>query len=89
MAVTAIINFEISNTFAEWEAEFYTHQSRARQAGIHELYHGYDAENPKKCVVVARAISPEAMDAFFQANSEDVAASGHIIESTQVTFYND
>ena len=89
MAVTAIINFEISNTFSEWEAVFYTHQPRARQAGIYVIYHGCEADNPKKCVVVARATSPEAMDSFFQENAEDVAASGHIIESTEVTFYND
>lgn len=89
MAVTAIINFEISNTFAEWEAGFYTHQPMARQAGIYVLYHGCEADNSKKCVVVARATSSEAMDEFFKANGEAVAATGHIIESTQIKFYND
>ena len=89
MAVTAIINFEISNTFAEWEAEFYTHQSMARQAGLYELYHGCEADNPKKVVVVIRAPSPKAMDEFFQTQGEEVASSGHIIESTRITYYND
>ena len=37
--VTAILKFEIRNTFAEWEQAFYSHQPIARAAGMFEIYH--------------------------------------------------
>ena len=53
------------------------------------LYHGYEADNPKKCIVVVRAPSGEVLDQFFEENAEAVAASGHILESIEVTIYKD
>ena len=49
---------------------------------------GDDPENPNKCMVVVQAPSVEALQEFFDKNVEAVAASGHIIESTQISFYN-
>ena len=46
--ITAILKFEISNTFSEWEKSFYNHQPIARAAGIFQLYHGHAPENEKK-----------------------------------------
>ena len=40
--VTAILKFEIRNTFAEWEKAFYSHQPITRAAGMFEIYHGHD-----------------------------------------------
>jgi hypothetical protein len=37
----------------------------ARAAGIYEIYHGHEADNPKKCMVVALVESPKIMDDFF------------------------
>ena len=68
---------------------FNTHQPMVRQVGLFELNHGWEADNSKKCMVVIRAPSPETMEEFFKANGEAAASSGHIIESTQITFYND
>ena len=53
------------------------------------LYHGYEADNPKKCILVVRPDFGEVLDQFFEENSEAVAASGHILESTEVTIYKD
>ena len=39
-------------------------------------------------MVVLQAPSAEALQEFFDKNVEAVAASGHIIESTQISFYN-
>lgn len=88
MSLTAIITFEISNTYEEWEPGFYAAQPTARKAGIYDLAHGYDPENPNKCMVVVQAPSVEALQEFFDKNVEAVAASGHIIESTLISFYN-
>ena len=89
MSVTALMNFEISNDFVDWEKGFYDAKPAARTAGVLALYHGYEADNPKKCIVVVRAPSGEVLDQFFEENSEAVAASGHILESTEVTIYKD
>ena len=48
--VTAILKFEIRNTFAEWEQAFYSHQPIARAAGIFEIYHGHEPNDEKKGV---------------------------------------
>ncbi len=89
MSVTALINFKISNDFFDWEKGFYDAKPAARTAGVFALYHGYEADNPKKCIVVVRAPSGEVLDQFFEEKSEAVAASGHILESTEVTIYKD
>ncbi len=89
MSVTALINFKISNDFFDWEKGFYDANPAARTAGVFALYHGYEADNPKKCIVVVRAPSGEVLDQFFEENSEAAAASGHILESTEVTIYKD
>ena len=68
---------------------FHDAKPAARTAGVFALYHGYEADNPKKCIVVVRAPSGEVLDQFFEENSEAVAASGHILESTEVTIYKD
>ena len=45
--VTAILKFEIINSFAEWEQAFYSNQPIARAAGIFELYHGHAPDDEK------------------------------------------
>jgi hypothetical protein len=47
--VTAILKFEIRNTFAEWEQAFYSHQPIARAAGIFEIDHGHEPNDEKRC----------------------------------------
>ena len=80
--VTAILKFEIRNTFAEWEQAFYSHQPIARAAGIFEIDHGHEPNNEKKVCVVLNALSPEHMQKFMEANGTAVAESGHILGST-------
>jgi hypothetical protein len=88
MTITARVEFEITNTFAEWEQSFYSMMNEARAAGIYEVYHGYEADNPKKCMVVALVESPKIMDDFFKSQATRVNDSGHILESAKITIYN-
>ena len=56
--VTAILKFEIRNTFVEWEQAFYSNQPIARPAGMFEIYHGHAPDDEKKvCVVLEPAQS--------------------------------
>ncbi len=88
MASYALIKFKISNDFSDWEQAFYGAQPMARQAGIIELFHGRCDDDPQTCFVLCHVSSKEAMDQFFAKAGEQVAKSGHILESTEVTMLN-
>ena len=85
--ITAILKFEINNTFAEWEQAFYSHQPVARAAGIFELYHGHALDNDQSVVVVLNCLSEQHMQKFVEANGDAMAASGHILESTSTELF--
>jgi len=85
--ITAILRFNISNAFPEWEQAFYNHQPIARAAGLYELYHGHEPGNDKRVVVVLNCLSEEHMERFIEANAEARASSGHILESTVTEIY--
>ena len=85
--ITAILKFDISNTFAQWEQAFYVHQPVARDAGLYELYHGHELGNDKRVVVVVNCLSEEHMQKFIEANGKAMASSGHILESTVTEIY--
>ena len=57
----------------------------ARKAGIIELFHGMSEDDPQTCFVLAQVTSKEAMDKFFENAGEEVAKSGDILESAEVT----
>ena len=84
---TVFLKFEIRNTFAEWEQSFYSHQPMARSAGLFHLYHGHAPDNEKKVCVVLNCLSEAHMQKFMAATGEDIAASGHILESTVTEMY--
>ena len=62
--ITAILKFEIRNTFAEWEQAFYSHQPIARAAGIFEKYHGHEPDNENKVWTCIEVESMEKMMAM-------------------------
>ena len=66
--ITAVLKFEINNTFDEWEKGFYSHQSTARKAGLFEIYHGHSPDNERKICVVLNALSDAHMQKFMANN---------------------
>ena len=85
--VTAILKFEIRNTFAEWEQAFYSHYPIARAAGMFEVHHGHESDDEKTVCVVFNALSPEHMQKFIEANCTKMSESGHILVSTISEIY--
>ena len=85
MASYALIKFKINNDFSEWEQAFYGAQPMARQAGIIELFHGMTEDDPQTSFLLAHVPSKETMGKFFEIAGEEVAKSGHILESPEVT----
>ena len=86
MATYALLKFKINNSFSEWEQAFYASQPMARKAGLIELFHGMSEEDPQTVHVLVHVHSKESMDKFMQEAGEDIAKSGHVLESTEVTF---
>jgi len=87
MMITAILKFDIKNSFSEWETAFYGHQPIARKAGIFEIYHGHAPDNEKNVCVVVNALSKEHMQKFMEAHGDMISASGHILKTTVVDFF--
>ena len=87
MAKYAFIQFKINNDFFDWETAFYSSQPTARKHGIVEIFHGMKSEDPSSCAVLAMIDSEEQMNEFMQSAGDSIAESGHILESTVVTFY--
>ena len=66
---------------------YYGAQPMAREAGIIELFHGVSEDNPQSGFVLCHGPLREAMDAFFAEAGETLAASGPILESTEITMF--
>ncbi len=58
----------------------------ARKAGLIELFHGMSEEDPQSVHVLVHVHSKESLDKFMQEAGEEITKSGHILESTEVTF---
>ena len=87
MAKYALIQFKINNDFYDWESIFYTSQARAREFGIFEIFHGKKSSDSSSCAILAIIESADRMDEFLHVASDDIVRSGHILETTEVTFY--
>ena len=87
MAKYALLQFKINNDFFDWEKAFYSNQPMAREAGILELFHAKQSDDPSSVAVLVTVNSFEVMDEFMKNAGDAIAESGHIIETTQVTLY--
>ena len=87
MAKFAFVKFKINNDFYDWEKAFYSSQPLARKAGMLELFHGFQSDDPSSYAVLTSIESQEKMDEFMKEAGDEIAKSGHVLESTEVTFY--
>ena len=83
---TNVITFEITVPFNDWAKAYDASISTQKEAGLESLFRGVSKDDSTKCVVLIRA-EPGALDKFMEANSEMVAASGHVLDSTIITTY--
>jgi len=87
MAKYALLQFKINNDFFDWEKAFYSSQPMAREAGILELFHAKQADDPSSVAVLVTVNSFEVIDEFMKNAGDAIAESGHILETTKVTRY--
>ncbi|MEL0091341.1 MAG: DUF3764 family protein [Rhodospirillales bacterium] len=88
MAQYALVKFKINNSFYDWEQAFYASQPMARKAGVLEIFHGKKSNDDTSVAVLLLIESKEKMDNFLKNAGEQIQKSGHIIESTEVEFYD-
>ena len=66
---------------------FYAAQPIARKAGIVEIFHGQASNDSSTCACLLHVESQEKMKKFFKEMETEVTASGHILESTGILWY--
>ena len=86
MATYALFKFKIINSFSEWEQAFYASHLWQEKLDWLNFFYGMSEEDPQTVHVLVHVHSKESMDKFMQEAGEDIAKSGHILESTEVTF---
>ena len=87
MAKFALLQFKINNTFEEWETTFYDAQNPARKMGINSISHGHQSDDPKKVFVLMMLEESDTWSKFYYENLGLIQSSGHILDSTKVTYY--
>ena len=87
MAKFALLQFKINNTFEEWETTFYNAQNPARKMGINSISHGHQSDDPKEVFVLMMLEESDTWSKFYSENQGLIESSGHILDSTKVTYY--
>ena len=87
MAKFALLQFKINNSFEEWETVFYGAQNPARKLGINGISHGHEPDDPQSIFVLMMIDKSDSWSKFYDENKGLVETSGHILDSTKVTYY--
>ena len=66
---------------------FYAAQPIARKAGIVEIFHRQAPEYSSAYACLLHVELQEKMEALFKEMETEVTASGHILESTEIAWY--
>jgi len=78
---THVLTFSITTTFADWAKAYDESRPLQKAGGITHVYRGVSKDDPTKVCAVMQAM-PGVMDEFMANNTELIAASGHVLEST-------
>ena len=78
---THILTFTITTSFRDWSRVYDESAPVQRAAAITSLYRGVSKDDPTRVCAVMQA-EAGVMDQFIADNSEMIAASGHVLEST-------
>jgi hypothetical protein len=80
---TFIITAELSKPYEEWEEGFLAHQDIRAEFGIEDVLHG-QVEDENMMVVVLRAESQDALDDLMEEHADEIAETGHILDTTEI-----
>ena len=55
--------------------------------GINSISHGHQSDDPKKVFVLMMIEESDTWSKFYNENQGLIESSGHILDSTKVTYY--
>ena len=79
---THVLTFTISTSFADWSRIYDDSAPVQKAAGITSLYRGVSKNDPTRVCAVMQ-VEAGVMEQFISENSEMIASSGHVLESTE------
>ena len=85
---TTILDFQLSNTFEEYELLMYAKEQQAmfKEMGVKTFYIGKSLDDPQRATVIFQG--PENVPYFIFMNPEIkpiIEASGHVYPGTKIT----
>ena len=81
-----VLNFSIRNSFKEWARSYDASIPGQKMAGITSLSRGCNIEDPSHVCAIMLA-KPGVIEAFIKDNVELIKSSGHILETTKISVY--
>ena len=85
---TTILDFQLSNTFEEYESHEYAkeQQTMFKEMGVKTFYIGKPLDDPQKATVIFQGPENVIYDIFMNPETKPIVeASGHIYEATKIT----
>jgi len=85
---TTILDFQLSNTFKQYESHMYAkeQQTMFKEMGVKVFYIGKSLDDTQRATVIFQGPENVLYDIFMNPETKPIVeASGHIYESTKIT----
>jgi len=83
---THVLTFSITKSFSDWAKVYDESLPFQKSVGITSLYRGVSKDDPTKVCAVMQAM-PGVLEQFIIDNTELIASSGHVLESTEAQIF--
>lgn len=81
---TFVIHAQLNKPYEQWESAFLDHQPIRQAHGIEDVLHG-KVDGEQQMMVVLRAADRSVLDRLMQESANEIASTGHDLESTAIT----
>ena len=85
---THVLTFTITKSFSDWAKVYDESLPFQKTLGITSLFRGVSKDDPSKVCAVMQAM-PGVMEQFIADNTDMIASSGHVLESTLTQVFLD
>ena len=85
---THVLTFTITKSFSDWAKVYDESLPFQKPLGITSLFRGVSKDDPSKVCAVMQAM-PGVLEQFIADNTDMIASSGHVLESTLTQVFID
>ena len=85
---THVLTFTITKSFSDWAKVYDESLPFQKTLGITSLFRGVSKDDPTKVCAVMQAM-PGVLEQFIADNTDMIASSGHVLESTLTQVFID